>query len=133
MSVIATKQYLTLRRGNVTWTVYFDLHGTAGATADFAGKFLEITTECKLRKKDGSDIPNESTFEEAGITVSGTEVILVARNESGEWEDLPLHEPEPALHNPAAIAAIKAQQEAKNNTSSTTTAPSATPSSSTFC
>jgi hypothetical protein len=130
MSVIATKQYLTLRRGNVTWTIYFDLHGTAEALAALAAKFLEIAGECKLRKKDGSDIPNESTFEEAGITVSGTEVILVARNESGEWEDLPLHEPESALHNPAAIAAIKAQQEAKNNT--TATAP-ATPSSSTSC
>jgi len=131
MSTIATKQYLSLRRGNVTWTLYFDLHGTAGATAKYAAAFLEIAEECKLQKKDGSDIPNESTFEEAGITVSGTEVILVARTESGDWEDLPLHEPEHALHNPAAIAAIKAQQEAKNSAS--TTSASATPSSSTSC
>lgn len=130
MSTVATKQYLIVKRGNVDLFTYFETHATVKSVVDFAKHVLELTTDCELRTTESVKLEMEKTFEELKITATGSVVLLVAKTENGDWEDLPLHNPEPAKVDEQAVQVIKEQKNAKDKTTVTS---SSEPSSSSSC
>lgn len=98
MSAVCQTQYALVVRGNTSFYPYFELHQTVSSFVDYVKKMLELTTECKL-VHNGTDLVGTQTFEEIGIKASGSEPSakfqLVAKDEKGDWEDLPVNDDPP--------------------------------------
>lgn len=98
MSAVCQTQYALVVRGNTSFYPYFELHQTVSSFVDYVKKVLELAAECKL-VHNGTDLVGTQTFEEIGIKASGSEPSakfqIVAKDETGAWENLPVNEDPP--------------------------------------
>lgn len=97
MSVVAQKNSVIIQRGNISWYPYVELHQPVSELIKACRRVLEIDAECQLRFEDGTVLVDDQTLEVSGVKpdVLNTKLVLVAKEENGEWESLPVHSDPP--------------------------------------